>query len=742
MNASESFEFSSHCRAMFKAAVLLSQQYNIKIDGQFIEWQVAQTNEKAINAISSTCQAASASNIVGIVGPVLSRETPIIAEFGERVGIPVISYAATDPDLSDRNAYPAFYRTVPSDNATATAIVKLFLRFNWTSCIIIYQNDAYGSGGEKALTKEFMNNGLTVVDTLVFDIATLRIRNNMKNVLTSSSTRIVVVWAGSRYTSIILQNAFDSDVLGPHFTWILSSSVSLNSSNETFHQKTIGILTVEPISGNFVHASINTTLLNAAYNIWKQYEPETFPKSGKVDDFALFAFDATWLLIQSLQEFCLKTTNNSSSCISFVNSSFCFDRHFLNSESLFDTINNMTFLGVSGPIQFNRNVTDRIDGSFYYAQNSRNFSNRLSFVPVLKYSNRDGWQEYSKANVIIWSGSSLVPPTGGAKLDGVKLRIGVVHAVPFTMINTVIDEFGQNTTKLIGYIPDLIDLLQKKMKFIPNIELIPLNRTYASLGQLVEDQRKNNRILKKKRIIGLCAMSVWYTFGNLVGYGAGRLHPKTPAGRLLTAGLYILCLVLVASYTANLASDLTISKSKNIISGIDDIKSGKISSNRIGIRVGTAMEEYYLREISNGNRNYYPLKSQQDIYDSLLNNIIDVSIHDAGAAEYVINNVYCNLTLVGEGFDKSVFGIITPKQWLYGQDLDVNILSLRETGSLDNLRRKWFQIKKCSDSSSISTAIDIEALIGLFILFGGFCILSLFLFESLLTCVVQSNYVK
>ncbi|CAF5185241.1 unnamed protein product, partial [Rotaria sp. Silwood1] len=98
MNASESFEFSSHCRAMFKAAVLLSQQYNIKIDGQFIEWQVAQTNEKAINAISSTCQAASASNIVGIVGPVLSRETPIIAEFGERVGIPVISYAATDPD--------------------------------------------------------------------------------------------------------------------------------------------------------------------------------------------------------------------------------------------------------------------------------------------------------------------------------------------------------------------------------------------------------------------------------------------------------------------------------------------------------------------------------------------------------------------------------------------------------------------------------------------------------------------
>ncbi|CAF5132296.1 unnamed protein product, partial [Rotaria sp. Silwood1] len=80
----------------------------------------------------------------------------------------------------------------------------------------------------------------------------------------------------------------------------------------------------------------------------------------------------------------------------------------------------------------------------------------LSFVPVLRYSNREGWQEYLEANVIIWSGNSLVPPTGGAKLDGVNLRIGVIQAVPYTMISTVINGFGQNTTKLNGYIPDLI----------------------------------------------------------------------------------------------------------------------------------------------------------------------------------------------------------------------------------------------------------------------------------------------
>ncbi|CAF1254734.1 unnamed protein product [Rotaria magnacalcarata] len=92
--------------------------------------------------------------------------------------------------------------------------------------------------------------------------------------------------------------------------------------------------------------------------------------------------------------------------------------------------------------------------------------------------------------------------------------------------------------------------------------------------------------------------------------------------------------------------------------GIDDIKSGKIPSNRIGIIVGSAIEDYYLREVS------------------------------GGGAEYVTNNIYSNLTLVGEGFEQESLAIVTPKQWLYGQDLDVNILFLKESGNLDNLQVK------------------------------------------------------
>ena len=299
---------------MFQAAMLLSRQYNITVDGEFIGWELIENADDVMNTLRGTCLEISTSNIVGIVGPALSREAHVIAPFSAKLDIPVISYASTDPDLSDRSAYSTFYRTVPSDNAAASVITKLFIKFNWTSCIIIYQNDAFGSGGAKAISDAFDENNLTVTEMIVFDIVTLTIRSDLKNLLTDSPTRTIILWAESTYTSQILQNALDSNVLGPYFTWILSSNSPLNSFNPTWYDKLIGMLAVEPVVGNVVNASINTTLLNAAYQIWQQYEPESFPGSDNVNPYALFAFDAVWSLIQSLQQLCSINMTNSSSC--------------------------------------------------------------------------------------------------------------------------------------------------------------------------------------------------------------------------------------------------------------------------------------------------------------------------------------------------------------------------------------------------------------------------------------------
>jgi hypothetical protein len=57
------------------------------------------------------------------------------------------------------------------------------------------------------------------------------------------------------------------------------------------------------------------------------------------------------------------------------------------------------------------------------------------------------------------------------------------------------------------------------------------------------------------------------------------------------------------------------------------------------------------------------------------------------------------------------------KQWSYAQKLDVNILSLRESGAFDDLKVKWFQIMICLGS--------IETTSELFLTFTVITILSL-----------------
>ncbi|CAF4831702.1 unnamed protein product, partial [Rotaria sp. Silwood2] len=129
------------------------------------------------------------------------------------------------------------------------------------------------------------------------------------DLLSSSSTRIVLLWVESNYTPLVLQHALDCGVLGPHFTWILRSNIPLEFFNRTSYPNLIGMLSIESVAGNVVSAPINTSLLKAAYQIWQQYELETFPGPMKVNYYALFAFDATWTLIQSLQKLCSSHTN-------------------------------------------------------------------------------------------------------------------------------------------------------------------------------------------------------------------------------------------------------------------------------------------------------------------------------------------------------------------------------------------------------------------------------------------------
>ncbi|CAF1460455.1 unnamed protein product [Adineta steineri] len=593
--------------------IILSQQYNITIDGQYLEWQSTQINGSELDAVRSLCQALSNWNIVGIVGPELSSQTPIIAEYGEKV--------------------------VPSDSAAAIALIKLFLRFQWNSCILIYQNDAFGIDGSNAINNAFNNNNLTVVNQIMFNIDTLNFQSDLKTSLMSSSTRIVILWASSIYTSLILQNALDAGVVGPQFMWILSTSISLNSFNQSFYPNLTGILTIEQSIASVANAPMNNTLLNAAYNIWQEYEPETFPGSTQNNSLSLIQI---YYLLQN----CRSSSNDISfvPVLSYVDytgwQQYQGDSVIIwPGQSLSIPTGNAQLKGItlrigvipSDPFTMVKIVTDQ------YGQNQTQLTGYcIDLISLLQ------------ANLGFIPNIQLAP--SGVTYDGLMGMIPSVYDIvvadtTVTPARREVVDFSQGffsnaiSVLMLTNPAVKIDLMAFLKPFSTSLSLLILGIVLFSSMIICLLERQDNEELKEQSIISLCAMSVWYTYGTLIGGYAG-FDLQTGPGRLLTAGLYMLSIVLVASCTANLASDLTIQNSQSLISGLDYIKAGKIPFNRLGIQVGTSNEDFYLTEISNNQTNFYPLYSKQQLYDSLLNGTIDAAFIGSGTAQYITSIMF------------------------------------------------------------------------------------------------------
>jgi ABC-type amino acid transport substrate-binding protein len=144
----------------------------------------------------------------------------------------------------------------------------------------------------------------------------------------------------------------------------------------------------------------------------------------------------------------------------------------------------MAFLCVSGSIEFSPNVTDRIKGIYYVAKNLQLSSNELNYVPILVWSDESGWTSNAQTNVIVWPGKSRVPPSGYASVSGVTLRIAVTETALFIIVTQVTDSSRQTRIKLVGYMPDLIELLRTRMGFILIITLVT-NQTFNGIVDAV-----------------------------------------------------------------------------------------------------------------------------------------------------------------------------------------------------------------------------------------------------------------
>nr|CAD2202836.1 unnamed protein product [Meloidogyne enterolobii] len=93
-------------------------------------------------------------SVVAVVGASYSSVTVQIANLLRLFRIVQVSPASTNADLSDKNRFEYFARTVPSDNYQARAMIDIAVHFNWTYVSLVYSADEYGELGADAFKKK------------------------------------------------------------------------------------------------------------------------------------------------------------------------------------------------------------------------------------------------------------------------------------------------------------------------------------------------------------------------------------------------------------------------------------------------------------------------------------------------------------------------------------------------------------------------------------------------------------
>ncbi|KAL2095685.1 hypothetical protein ACEWY4_007833 [Coilia grayii] len=166
-----------------------------------------------------------------IIGDPRSSASIAVARTLGIFDIPLVSYFASCACLSDRQKYPTFFRTVPSDAFQAKELARLLQLLGWVWIGVAFGDDDYGRYGVQLLLKELQGSDVCVAFSQVIPKAhsPRRIRHIVETIRLSTA-KVVVVFAISQDAQPLLEEAVRQNVSDRQWIgsegWVTSSDIS------------------------------------------------------------------------------------------------------------------------------------------------------------------------------------------------------------------------------------------------------------------------------------------------------------------------------------------------------------------------------------------------------------------------------------------------------------------------------------------------------------------------------------
>lgn len=174
----------------------------------------------------------------------------------------------------------------------------------------------------------------------------------------------------------------------------------------------------------------------------------------------------------------------------------------------------------------------------------------------------------------------------------------------------------------------------------------------------------------------------WWALNLVVNGGFEERAPRTPGGRVLGVMLVIFSLFFVSIFVANITAMMTVSAIEGSINSVQDLD---------GRNVGTISQSTAAGYMDQREINYQEFENTETMLAAFEDDKIQAVVFDAPVLAYYANTIgRGEANLVGAPFKPENYGFLLPSGSDLREPINQSLLRLREDGTYDQIRRKWF----------------------------------------------------
>ncbi|KAF2357618.1 Ionotropic glutamate receptor L-glutamate and glycine-binding domain [Trinorchestia longiramus] len=220
--------------------------------------------------------------------------------------------------------------------------------------------------------------------------------------------------------------------------------------------------------------------------------------------------------------------------------------------------------------------------------------------------------------------------------------------------------------------------------------------------------------------------SFWFTIGTLMQQGSD-LNPKACSTRIVGGIWWFFTLIIISSYTANLAAFLTVERMITPIEEVEDLAAQTDIAYGL-VNSGSTMTFFRDSKIETYQKMWRFMENKKPSvfvrsYDEGVRRVLEGNyafLMESSLLDYYVQR-NCNLTQIGGLLDSKSYGIATPMGSPWRDKISLAILELQEKGVIQMLYNRWWKDsgdtcnREEKNSESKASALGVDNIGGVFV---------------------------